>query len=247
MILGVHGRKRSGPGETFWQYRPYAFGDSTQRIDWHKSARSDRIYIRENEWEAANTLWLWAVALAVACASSRILSKTTKRDRAQLIALAMACLAIRAHERVAALGSPFVPGHSRTALVRMAQLDARPRRRSEACPDQVRLPRFSTVLMLGDFLEKPEAIAASASAARRRWRRRPHGAGLSIRPKKRLPYAGRIEFRGMAGPRVIPGRQDGKLARGLSAEIPGAARGGARHRPPPRLDVHRASHRRSRP
>ena len=44
VILGVHGRKRSGPGETFWQYRPYAFGDSTQRIDWHKSARSDRIY-----------------------------------------------------------------------------------------------------------------------------------------------------------------------------------------------------------
>ena len=37
------------------------------------------------------------------------LSNTTKRDRAQLIALAMASLAIRAHERVAALGSPFVP------------------------------------------------------------------------------------------------------------------------------------------
>ncbi len=55
VILGDHGRKRAGPGESFWQYRPYSFGDSTQRIDWHKSARSDRIYIRENEWEAANT------------------------------------------------------------------------------------------------------------------------------------------------------------------------------------------------
>ncbi len=60
VILGDHGRKRAGPGESFWQYRPYSFGDSTQRIDWHKSARSDRIFIRENEWEAANTLWLWA-------------------------------------------------------------------------------------------------------------------------------------------------------------------------------------------
>ena len=56
VMLGVHGRKRSGPGENFWQYRPYGFGDSTQRIDWHASAKSDRIYIRENEWEAANTL-----------------------------------------------------------------------------------------------------------------------------------------------------------------------------------------------
>ena len=59
VILGVHGRKRAGPGESFWQYRPYSFGDSTQRIDWHNSARSDRVFIRENEWEAANTLWLW--------------------------------------------------------------------------------------------------------------------------------------------------------------------------------------------
>ena len=50
VILGEHGRKRAGPGEAFWQYRPYSFGDSTQRIDWHKSARSDRVYIRENEW-----------------------------------------------------------------------------------------------------------------------------------------------------------------------------------------------------
>ncbi len=60
VILGVHGRKRSGPGETFWQYRPYSFGDNVQQIDWHRSARSDRVFIRENEWEAANTLWLWA-------------------------------------------------------------------------------------------------------------------------------------------------------------------------------------------
>ena len=56
---GVHGRKRSGPGETFWQYRPYSFGDNVQQIDWHRSARSDRVFIRENEWEAAQSVWLW--------------------------------------------------------------------------------------------------------------------------------------------------------------------------------------------
>ena len=60
VILGVHGRKSAGPGESFWQYRNYAFGDSTQRVDWRRSARSDAVYIRENEWESANTLWVWA-------------------------------------------------------------------------------------------------------------------------------------------------------------------------------------------
>lgn len=196
VILGVHGRKRSGPGETFWQYRPYAFGDSTQRIDWHKSARSERTYIRENEWEAANTLWLWASPSSSMRFQSQ-LSATTKRDRAQLVALAMASLAVRAHERVAALGSPFLPGHSRTALVRMAawMLD---HVSDNGLPDLVRLPRYSTVLMLGDFLETPEAIAASASALA--------ADGVSghlvqiVDPaEETLPYAGRIEFRAMTG------------------------------------------------
>ena len=102
VILGEHGRKRAGPGESFWQYRPYSFGDSTQRIDWHKSARSDRVFIRENEWEAANTLWVWASPSASMDFNSH-LSQVTKRDRAQLLALAVASLAVRAQERVSAL------------------------------------------------------------------------------------------------------------------------------------------------
>ncbi|MBL8893608.1 MAG: DUF58 domain-containing protein [Rhizobiales bacterium] len=197
VILGVHGRKRSGPGETFWQYRPYAFGDSTQRIDWHKSARSDRTYIRENEWEAANTLWVWPSPSASMRFQSH-LSQTTKRDRAQLVALAMACLAIRAHERVAALGAPFAPGHSRTTLVRMASWMLE-NEAASGLPDKIRIPRYSTVLMLGDFLEKPDAIAASLSAIA--------AAGVSghlvqiVDPaEETLPYAGRIEFRDMTGP-----------------------------------------------
>lgn len=196
VILGVHGRKRSGPGETFWQYRPYAFGDSTQRIDWHKSARSDRTYIRENEWEAANTLWVWPSPSPSMRFQSH-LSQTTKRDRAQLIALAMANLAVRAHERVAALGSPFAPGHSRTTLVRMASwmLEAESQL---GLPGNLRIPRYSTVLMLSDFLEKPEAIAASLSTLA--------AAGVTghlvqvVDPaEETLPYAGRIEFRGITG------------------------------------------------
>src|SRR5438046_2150255 len=145
------GRKRGGPGETFWQYRPYSFGDSVQHIDWHRSARSDRVFIRENEWEAANTLWLW-VSPSVAMAFRSHLSKVTKSERAKLLALAVASLAVRAHERVSILGSGLNPVHSRPALVRLAQwLEAQ--KRTETLPRAIKLPRFSTVLMLGDFLE----------------------------------------------------------------------------------------------
>jgi uncharacterized protein (DUF58 family) len=105
VILGVHGRRAAGPGESFWQYRPYSFGDSTQRVDWHRSARGGGVFIRENEWESANTLWVWANTGPRMDFKSH-LATTTKADRARLVAVAMASLAVRGHERVGALGSP---------------------------------------------------------------------------------------------------------------------------------------------
>src|SRR5947208_14054227 len=159
VIMGVHGRKRSGPGETFWQYRPYSFGDNVQQIDWHRSARSDRVFIRENEWEAANTLWLW-ISPSVAMTFQSHLASVTKSERAKLLALAVASLAVRAHERVSILGSGLNPVHSRPALVRIAEwLETQPP--TASLPRAMKLPRFSTVLMFGDFLEKPEPDAQS--------------------------------------------------------------------------------------
>ena len=56
---GVHGRRRVGQGETFWQFRQYQPGDAPQRIDWRESAKSQRLFVRETEWEAAQSVWLW--------------------------------------------------------------------------------------------------------------------------------------------------------------------------------------------
>jgi len=56
---GVHGRRRVGQGETFWQFRDYELGDTPQLIDWRQSAKSDRVFVRELEWEAAQSVWIW--------------------------------------------------------------------------------------------------------------------------------------------------------------------------------------------
>jgi uncharacterized protein (DUF58 family) len=196
VILGVHGRRRAGPGESFWQYRPYSFGDSTQRIDWHKSARSDRVFIRENEWEAANTLWVWASPSPTMTFRSH-LSDVTKRDRAQVVALATAALAVRAHERVGALGSPYAPDHSRGQLVNIAEwfLEGH----GAALPVLAKVPRFSSALLLGDFFDSIGDITAAltplASAGIRG-----HLVQVTDPAEETLPYAGRVEFQEMAGP-----------------------------------------------
>ena len=46
---GIHGRRRSGPGETFWQFRQFQSSDTARQIDWRRSASSDHLYVRERE------------------------------------------------------------------------------------------------------------------------------------------------------------------------------------------------------
>jgi uncharacterized protein (DUF58 family) len=196
VILGVHGRKRAGPGESFWQYRPYSFGDSTQRIDWHKSARADRVFIRENEWEAANSLWLWA-SPGPGMAFRSHLSAVTKRDRAAVVALALGSLAVRAQERVALIGAPFAPGHAKSQLVRMA--DFMMRDKGSALPALARLPRFASAALIGDFYEPLPDIAAAltplaASGATG------HVVQVCDPAEETLPYEGRMEFHAVEGP-----------------------------------------------
>ena len=196
VIQGIHGRKRAGPGESFWQYRAYGFGDSTSRIDWRKSARSSHVFIRENEWEAANTLWLWASPSPSMDFKSH-LSKTTKRDRAYLMTLALAALSLRAHERVGLMGSPHRAGHARGALIPMANWLLQSE--GAGLPVTPPLQKFSTVVLLSDFYDPPEDIA-SATRALAAQGISGHIVQITDPAEETLPYTGRVEFRDMRGP-----------------------------------------------
>ena len=104
VIQGVHGRRRVGQGDAFWQYRPYRAGDSASQIDWRQSARSRHLFVRETEWEAAASVWLWRDGSpSMQYASLR--NSDTKARRAELITLALASLLSDAGERVAVLGA----------------------------------------------------------------------------------------------------------------------------------------------
>ena len=86
---GIHGRRRAGTGETFWQFRQFIpASDPAAVVDWRRSASSDTLYVREREWEAAHTFWLWPdVSPSMAFRSH--LAPLSKRDRAVVLTLAM--------------------------------------------------------------------------------------------------------------------------------------------------------------
>ncbi len=189
---GVHGRRRMGAGDAFWQFRQYQPGDPTTRIDWRQSAKSDRLYLRETEWAAAQSVWLWRDASAsMNWRSSPDLP--LKGERADVLILALATLMLRAGERVALLGGDLKPSASRASLERLAQ--ALGRTRAESLPPTIALPRYAQLVLVGDFLSPLPAIEAALRPYAERGLKG-HLLQVNDPAEETLPFFGRIRFEG---------------------------------------------------
>ena len=196
---GVHGRRRVGQGETFWQFRRYQPGDPTPTIDWRQSAKSSHVYVRQMEWEAAQSLWLW-------CDTSPSMDWRSvndlplKRDRAALLALALVVLLVRGGERVALLDSDLPPMTGTTAIDRLTLLlsGLRSDDKDPGLPPFKPLPRFAHLVLIGDFLAPIEEIQA---AVERHAARGVMGHLLQVLDpaEESLPYSGRVRFEGLEG------------------------------------------------
>ncbi len=123
---GTHGRRRVGPGESFWQFRRYNTGDTASAVDWRQSARSQHLFVRENEWDAAQSAWIWCDRSASMDYRSTF-SDTKKQDRALGASLALASLLARGGKRVAALGSDARPSNGRHTLKLLGRTLDRPK------------------------------------------------------------------------------------------------------------------------
>ncbi|MBP7064756.1 MAG: DUF58 domain-containing protein [Ferrovibrio sp.] len=204
---GVHGRRRTGAGDAFWQFRRYSPGDSIGRIDWRQTAKRMQAFVRENEWEAAESVWLWRdPSPSMAWASPQALER--KDQRADLLVLACASLLLRGGERVALLGAPERPSAGRRVLPRMAERLALQRqsvlagtdaeRAAASLPPPAALPRHGQAVLFGDFLYPLPEIAARLRGLADQGVK-----GCVVRivdpAEEDFPYKGRTRFLGLEG------------------------------------------------
>jgi uncharacterized protein (DUF58 family) len=196
---GIHGRRRAGTGETFWQFRQFQGSDAATSIDWRRSAGSDTLYVREREWEASHTFWLWPDVSPSMDFQSH-LAPVNKRERALVLMLAAAEMLVRAGERVALLGlTP--PLASRKATSRLAEALAA-NQGSDALkaslPPKARLSRFSSAILIGDFLDPPDEIARRLNEMAE-GEVQGHLVQVLDPAEESLAYEGRVEFRAPEG------------------------------------------------
>ncbi|MGR3492426.1 MAG: DUF58 domain-containing protein [Shimia sp.] len=195
VLLGDHGRRRAGQGDAFWQYRPATPQDPARRIDWRRSARGDEHFVREREWQIAQSVILWVDQAASMGFTS---GGTTKAERARTLALAAAVLMIRAGERVGLTGFTLPPRGGQGQIDRLAQVLSDTDPADFGAPEARGMLPGSRALFVSDFLGDPAPVEAALSKAADR------GVGgallMVLDPEEEaFPYDGRTIFQSMGG------------------------------------------------
>lgn len=198
VILGEHGRRRSGMGDEFWQYRQAHAGDSARAIDWRRSARSDAHYVREHEWQAAQSVTLW-VDDAASMTFSGDKGRPSKGERARLLALALAVLLLKGGERVGLAGEASPPRAGRAQLERLALALVLARGQADyGAPLAAGLVAHGRAVFLSDFLGDLAGVEAALAQASDRGVR---GVLLQVLDpaEEEFPFHGRTIFESMGG------------------------------------------------
>jgi len=204
VIHGLHGRRRAGTGENFWQYRRFVSGEASQNVDWRRSARDDHLYVREQEWEAAHTVWIWPDRSASMAFASRD-ARDSKLERCMVLSFALAELLVGGGERVGIPGL-MNPSASRGIIDKMAQTILHDPAARISLPPSFVPAALAEIVVMSDFWSPIEDIrntitGLSASGA--------HGTLVQVvdPAEETFPYSGRIEFVDPeAGGAIIAGR-----------------------------------------
>ncbi|UWQ21918.1 DUF58 domain-containing protein [Jannaschia sp. W003] len=197
VLMGEHGRRRAGPGDSFWQYRSAQPGDARRAIDWRQSGRSDGHFVRETEWQAAQTVMLWvddAASMRFAAGD-----RPSKLRRAQTLALALASLAVRAGERAGLANLAEPPRAGRAQLQRLADAMMEGGDAPEyGAPRPQVMPMGARAVFLSDFLGDPAPVREALARAADRG-----VAGVMVQvldpEEEAFPYDGRTVFESMSG------------------------------------------------
>ncbi len=152
VVHGVHGRRRAGVGEDFWQYRPFATGEAAHKVDWRRSARGDQLFVREREWEAAQNYFVW-MDRSPSMAFKSSLAGDYKVDRATVLGLAIADVLVHGGERVGALSlTPALSVRNIIERLATALAEQTPVDRLLDIPPATSLPPRARLILISDFL-----------------------------------------------------------------------------------------------
>ena len=215
---GVHGRRRAGSGETFWQFRPFISGEPSSRVDWRRSAREEHAFVRETRMgsRAHGLDLVRPVGVdALRIEPRRRRRRSTARRCSRSLSPIFACAAASA-PALLGLTRPLATQGVVERFAEAIATDERLHGASEAgLPPLAPAPSRSMALLVGDFLGEPDeteramrAISAEGAVGE---------LVLIVDPiEETYPFSGNVEFLHPAGGAAAREPEGAEPARGLS-------------------------------
>ncbi len=197
VLLGAHGRRRAGAGDDFWQYRPAQFGDSRRAIDHRRSAMGDQEFVREREWQIAQSVMMWVdQGASMRFASSDALPQ--KIDRARILGMALAILLNRGGERVGLTGTTLPPRAGRPQILALAEMFCRDDTADYAPPEHRAMIPHARAVFISDFMGNMSGVRLALTKAADRGVR---GVLCHVLDpsEEAFPFSGRTIFESIGG------------------------------------------------
>jgi uncharacterized protein (DUF58 family) len=194
--LGVHGRRRTGTGEDFWQFKQYGPDDAASKIDWRQSAKREHLFIRQKEQETSESVWFWSDS-SVTMNYSSTAQINTKQFRAKVLTLALALLLTKGGEKYGSLGISEKAVTGPTVFNAFAAgLESGQAIPLKTLAKSIKLPQKATIVLISDFLTPPEDLKNTLQAFVDLGC---NGIVLHIADPAEvdLPFSGRTRFEGM--------------------------------------------------
>ncbi|WP_386624290.1 DUF58 domain-containing protein [Sulfitobacter geojensis] len=164
VLLGAHGRRRSGVGDDFWQYRPAQQGDSRRMIDHRRSAMGDQEFVREREWQIAQSVMLWVdQGASMRFSSDKDLEE--KADRARVLGLALAILLLRGGERVGLTGTRLPPRTGNPQVLRLAEMFCQDDDTDYSPPEHRAMIPHARAVFISDFMGDLDGVQTALTKA----------------------------------------------------------------------------------
>lgn len=184
-------------GDDFWQYRPSQQGDSRRMIDHRRSARGDQEFVREREWQIAQSVMMWVDQGA----SMRFRSDDKlpqKADRARVLGLALAIMLLRGGERVGLTGTALPPRRGNAQVLRLAEMFTRDDTQDYSPPEHRAMIPHARAVFISDFMGSLEGVTTALTKAADRGIR---GVVFHVLDpsEEAFPFSGRTIFESVGG------------------------------------------------
>ena len=212
------------------------------RVDWRRSARDDHLYVREQEWEAAHTVWIWPDRSPSMAFSSRRSRYETKLDRALVMAFALAEFLVEGGERVGVPGLTRPTG-ARNVIDKIAQAMIHDPAARPSLPTNFAPSPLAEIVLLSDLWSPIADIRHDHRPALGHRSRRAISSRSSTRPRRPSPMPAASSSSNPEGAGSITAGRAETWRHDYAARDRASPRRNPRRDRPPRLELHHPPHR----